>query len=188
MSDSDSVPHAAPDTQAALDQRLMELEQERDDLQLMLDMAIEHSDILLDSLRDENHKLTLRLGQTSDSPNLNSAAPKEGFRLIVEAFPLAVIIARIVDGKIVYGNPATSKLLGVSVEALKQQKITDFCHNSETSKQLVEAMLTQQTFNGKLCWVKLNGKSFDTTASIQPFVFNDERVILMVIQTVTTLS
>ncbi len=193
MSESDPVPHAANDSnsQAILEHRLLELEQQRDDLQLMLDMAIEHSDTLLDSLRQENYQLTLQLADAAGSINLDAVQPSESgdvFQRVADALPISLIIARIVDGQIVYGNPATCQLLGVSAEQLGKQKITDFCHDSKDSQQLVSAMLDQQTFNGALHWSPPNGNSFEATVSLQPFVFKDERAVLTVIQTATTLS
>jgi PAS domain S-box-containing protein len=193
MSDTDPVPPAADDAtpQTMLEHRLSELEQERDDLRLMLDMAIEHSDTLLDSLRQENYELMQRLAPIGGSIDLGATQQSkvgEDFQLVAEALPIGLIIARIVDGHIVYGNPATCKLLGVSAEQLGKQKITDFCHSPEASQQLVSAMLTQQTFRGELRWSQPNGSCFDATVSLQPFVFKDEQAVLTVFQTATTLN
>ena len=193
MSDSDPGPHVANDSnpQALLEHRLLELEQERDDLQLMLDMAIEHSDTLLDSLRKENYQLTLQLETAAGSINLGAAQRSESrdvFHCVAEALPIGLIIARVVDGRIVYGNPVTCQLLGVSAEQLGMQKITDFCHDSGDTQPLISAMLDQQTFNGKLHWSRPNGNSFEATVSLQPFVFKDEETVLTVIQPATTLS
>ncbi len=173
------------DSQARLMHRLSELEQEKNDLQLMLDMAIEHSDTLLESLRQENQELTLQLEHTTGLIKLRGEQQTvEPFQLVTEALPIGLMIARIVDGHIVYGNSATCQLLGVSVEQLKTQKITDFCHDSVSCEQLISVMLNQQTFAGTLRWSQSNGKVFHATVSLQPFMFKDEPALLTIIQTV----
>ncbi|MEM8614463.1 MAG: PAS domain-containing protein [Cyanobacteria bacterium P01_H01_bin.105] len=188
MSDCEPLPHAIDDADAlALKHRLSELEQERHDLQLMLEMAIEHSDTLLDTLRQQNNELALRLDADSsnfENNNLGDAHSSiDQFQQVAEAIPVGLMIAHLVDGQIVYGNPAVCRLLGVSVEQLEKQKITDFCCDSLASQELVSVMLNQQRFRGELCWSTPSGSIFDAAVSLQPFVFNGEPTMLTVIQT-----
>ena len=194
MSDSDPV-HPAENADslnsaASLRHRLLELEQEKDDLQLMLDMALEHSDMLLDSLHQQNRELILQLEQTTNvmasevdqqAGEINSVV--EQFQLVTEALPVGLIIARLVDGHIVYANPAICRLLRVSADQLEKQKITDFCYDSVDCDQLVATMLNRQTFNGQLRWSQPDGKAVDATVSLQPIVFRAEPALLSVIQT-----
>ena len=194
MSDSDHpVSHAVDvsDQQAVLEHRLSELEQEKNDLQLMLDMALEHSDTLLDTLREENQKLVLQLEHATGLTDFEEAQKNqsiEQFQLVAEALPVGLMIARLVDGHIVYGNPTICQFLGVSVEQLGQQKITDFCSDPGDSQQLIMAMVKQHTFSGQFRWAQPDGSSLDATVSLQPFIFKDEQTILTVIQPATTLS
>lgn len=188
------LPQEADDSTShrGLQKQLLALQQERDDLRLMLDMAIEHSDILLDALRQENHQLMLRLDRSAASglgdvrPALTN--PVEQFRLVADALPVGVMIARIVDGHVVYGNSAICQLLDISLDQLKNHKITDFCHTSADSQQLVAAMLNRQVLKRKLTWLGASGNVFAGTISLQPFIFKCEQTILTVIQSVVSLS
>ena len=194
MSDSDPV-HAAANadslnSSARLRHRLLEVEQEKDDLQLMLDMALEHSDMLLDSLHQQNRDLILQLEQTTSSIALEGERQPgenppsvEQFKLVTEALPVGLMIARLADGQIVYGNPAICQLLRVSPEQLEKQKITDFCYDSVDCDQLVATMLNRQTFNGPFRWSQPDGQVFDATVSLQPMIFRAEPVLLSVVQT-----
>ncbi|ESA37243.1 pas domain s-box [Leptolyngbya sp. Heron Island J] len=194
MSDSDPVHPAANangvNSAASLRHRLLELEQEKADLQLMLDMALEHSDMLLDSLHQQNRDLILQLEQTSNLITFRGEQQAgeikplaEQFKLVTEALPMGLIIARIEDGQIVYGNPAICQLLRVSADQLEKQKITDFCYGSVACEQLVTAMLNRQPFNGQLRWSQSGGRVFDATVSLQPIVFRTKPALLSVIQT-----
>lgn len=155
-----------------LHHRLLQLQQENDDLQTMLDMAIEHSDILLETLRAENQQLTLQLKKSVDP-----------FEMVAEALPVGLIIARIFDGHIVYGNAAICQFFGLSAPQLKTRQITDFCYSSADSQQLTTVIHNQQAFKGELRWLQSDGSASGVMVSLQPFVFNHEPATLIVIHT-----
>ncbi len=190
MSDSDAVSHCeegdSSTTQAELKHRLSVLEQEKNELQLMLDMAIEHSDTILDSLRQENQTLLLQLKRVAASDvQLQSDEPstiEDPFQRVVEALPMGVMLARIVDGQLVYGNSASCELLGISTQTLGERKITDFCRDSTECQPLVAAMVNQQPFQAELCLHSSDGNTFTARVSLHPVVFQAEPVALTVIQ------
>lgn len=187
------LPPEADDSKTVLQNQLLALQQEKNDLQLMLDMTIEHSDILLDTLRQENSQLMLRLDNAATGLDLGNARPAitkpaEQFRLVTDALPVGLMIAHIADGHIVYGNSAICQLLSVSLDQLKKQKITDFCHTPADSQQIVAAMLNRQVFKSELRWLAANGSVFSGMISLQPFMFKAEQAMLIVIQPAASLS
>ena len=189
MSDSDAVSHCEDGgnstTQAELKHRLSVLEQEKNELQLMLDMAIEHSDTILDSLRQENQALLLQLQRVAASdvqPLPDEPSTIDPFQWVVEALPMGVMLARIVDGQLIYGNSASCELLGVSSQTLGEHKITDFCRDSTECEPLVAAMVNQQPFWADLCLHSAHGRPFTARVSLHPVMFQAEPVALTVIQ------
>lgn len=192
MSGSDPARSTSTDglnSHTSYQSQLQKLEQEKDELQLMLDVAIEHSDALLDSLRQKNQELTLQLEHATDLVNLRPVQQTvEQFQLVTEALPIGLIIAHITNGQIIYGNPAACRLLGASAEQLSEQKITDFCHDAADCQQVISAMQNQQAFSGELCWIQANGHPFNAVTSLQLFVFKNELALLTVIQSSHPLS
>ncbi|MEM9266060.1 MAG: PAS domain-containing protein [Cyanobacteria bacterium P01_F01_bin.13] len=195
MSDSDSVSHSTDAegiaAQVMLQHRLSELEQEKDDLQLMLDMAVEHSDTLLDSLRQENQELMLQLESVANlDEQLQTDRPHtiNPFHLVVESLPMGLIIARSVDGHIIYSNPVTCQLLGVSAQELGKRKVTDFFSDSTTGQKIVSAMFNQQIFRGELRWCPSEAAPFEAMVSLHPLMFQDEPAVLTIIQPAISLG
>lgn len=194
-------------SQTAFPEHLSKLQQEKEDLQVMLDMAIEHSDMLLDMLRQENQELTLLLKkevtgpadvnlsqQSSQSETVSSGQPvAQTFpnkalpiqSLPAETLPVGLLIARMIDGQILYGNAAMCQFLGVSAEQLRGRLLTDFCCGSTEQQQLTTVMVNQQLFNGELHWRLSDGRAAKTIVLVQPFVFGDEPAVLTVVQTAT---
>ena len=168
MSDSDSVL-----SKTMLQQRLSQLEQETTDLQLVLDTTIEHSDMLMETLRQDNRRLTLELEAMAAN------GQTDAFQRAMDILPVGILIARAADGEIVYGNLAICQRLGVSAPELVSRKVTDFCTEVAEPQQLIGAMSNQQS--KRIRWRNSDGSVFDAAVSRQPLVFNSYPAVLLML-------
>jgi PAS domain S-box-containing protein len=77
---------------------------------------------------------------------------------IIENLPIG-IYRTLLDGTIVYANPALAQILGcASVEELKTHRITEFYFNLQDRVQnMAEWLPTQTTFAREILWQRLNG-------------------------------
>ncbi len=148
-----------------------ELRRENDDLQLMLEMHTEHSDIVEEDLLDKVES-TLR-----DS--------EKRFRMITETIPVPIIISRVVDGTIVYVNEHAAPLLGLHPDSLLNRRITDF-YQSADQKALIDTLSAQgHVENYELQGKKSDGKPFWVALFIQSLSFNDEPCLLSALYDLT---
>ena len=166
MSDSDSVL-----SKTRLQQRLSALEQKTNDLQLVLDMTIEHSDMLLETLRQDNRRLALEA--------IAANRQTDALQQVLDVLPVGVIIARVANGEIIYGNRAICQRLGVSALELVSRRVTDFCAETAEPHQLVGTLSTQPPEH--IRWRNSDGSGFDAAVSCQPLVFNNDPAVLLML-------
>src|SRR5262249_40415505 len=104
--------HVLLDELARLRTEVQHLQQEKVDLEVLLEMTTEHSDTVEEEL---HHRAEEALRES-----------ERRLRLIVEATPVPVVISRMADSQIVYANAMAGPLVGLPTAALLGRKITDF--------------------------------------------------------------
>ena len=147
-----------------LNNRVNKLENEKSDLEVMLEMTKVHSDLLEDDLLNK--------------VNATIRESEKRFRLISETVPVAIIIVQLSNGLFLYANNMTSELLGQSNEELRNHTIFDFF---EPESQIVLTNMISYQKSVKNC--ELKGTKFDNTPFCvelfsQPFLFNKEQSLL----------
>ena len=109
-----------------LRRRIEELEQDKRDLEMMLEMTTEHSDTVEEDLHTKAEE-ALRESERR-------------LRVIVEATPIPVVISREADDQIVYANAMAGPLLGLPTRTLVGRTITEFYHDPGAQQQLLETL------------------------------------------------
>ncbi|MEM7029045.1 MAG: SpoIIE family protein phosphatase [Chloroflexota bacterium] len=145
-----------------------ELEVEKQDLELLLEVHTSHSDSVADDL----------LNQVEDT--LRESAKR--FRLIAEATPVPVVLSRQKDGLIIYANRLAGVLVNVSVEELLEHNILTYYHNPQDRESLVEELKDQgYVKDAEVQLKKVDGTLLWVSASIQPLTYDNEPCLLTVL-------
>jgi len=182
---------------AALRQEMTKLRQDKEDLEMMLEMTAEHSDTVTDELQQEKEDLEMMLEVTTEHSdtvteelqNKAEEALRESerrLRLIVEATPVPVIISRVSDGEIVYANHMSGPLVGLSTETLLGRKVTDFYHDPADQQPLLDALQQQGEVNNYELRIKRADSSLLwAEVFLRSLTFNDEPSLLSAIHDIT---
>jgi PAS domain S-box-containing protein len=150
---------------AALREQVAALQQEKAELELLIQMTAEHSDRLTDELYSTVES-TRREGE-------------ERFEVITNTVPVPVIISRVAEDVIVYANAASGELTGVAGEALLGRSISEFYRNTGEREQiLTEVEMQGRVNNWEIHGKREDGKSFWATVFIRPLTFNAEPCLL----------
>lgn len=117
-------------SESRLQHLLTTIEQEKADLELILETMTAHADTVTDQLQAE--ALTaLRQSEVQ-------------FRTLVEANPVALLILHLETGQILYRNPAAIALLGITPDTLARTlRGRDFCHDPEDVNRLKQLYAVQ---------------------------------------------
>lgn len=155
----------------ALQQEVLRLQEDRADLEVLLDMNIRHSDSVEEDLL-KKVELTLRESERR-------------FRLISETIPVPITVSRSADHRIVYANKPASALFGSDLTTLYQHRLTDFFPDA-FRQQLLRLLTTRTSINtydvqGKTC----AGAIFFGTLYARPLTFNGEACLLCAIHDMT---
>jgi PAS domain S-box-containing protein len=118
------------------------IKREKQDLEIILEIITEHADDLTESLQDE-----------IEATHLEN---KNRFQLISEAIPVPIVVNRVDNNAIIYANTPAAILLGVSKEALLNQRITDF-YDPASRQSLSEEFAVSQTVSS----FEIKGKTID---------------------------
>jgi PAS domain S-box-containing protein len=121
----------------ALRQEVEALRREKQNLQLLLEVTMQHSDAMTEDLQSEKEDLAVLLEMNTEHSDaveeeLHQKAEEalreseRRLRLIVQATPVPVLISRVADGEIVYANGMSGPLVGVETEVLLGRNIADF--------------------------------------------------------------
>jgi two-component system sensor histidine kinase ChiS len=158
---------------AKLREQVEELEGEKTDLELLLEMTTEHSDTMGAELQDKAEE-ALRESERR-------------FRLITEATPVPVIIARLPDWTIVYGNPLAGPLLGFSTtDELLGRSPTEFFQDPSQQDVLLEKFKEHGYIdNYELELEKIDGTPLWVSISLRSLEFNDEPGLLSSLHDIT---
>ena len=157
---------------AALHRELKKVRQERDDLELLLQTMIDHSDVMEEEL---NNKAEDALRKSTQQ-----------LRIIIEAAPVPVLISRIKDGQIVYANATAGPLLGLAPKAILQHRSIDFYRDPKDRQVLLDLLERQ----GEVDRYELQLKKADATLfwveiSLRRLLVEDEPSLLVAIHDIT---
>lgn len=181
----------------ALRLRLLELEQEKRDLELMLETSAAHADHVSETLESERNDLATMLQMTTehadtveeelhDRATATLERSARELRMIVEATPAPVMIARLADGEIVYANAMVGTLFQTSPQRLVGMKTVNLYYEAADREPVIRALQTERAvdhhevrfrrLDGSLVWVDISLRLLD---------FNDEPAILSALHDVT---
>ena len=158
----------------ALRQKIEELRQERDDLAMMLELNTKHSDIVGKELHNRAEEAIRE--------------SERRLRLIVEATPVALIISRLSDSKIVYANEMAGPQVGLTPEELIGHQVTElFKDPSQLEEMLTQLEEVEQISNFNIEIKGVDGTIMWMDASISKLIFNDEPSMLSAWHDITYL-
>lgn len=190
----------AQDTTAAIEElrrRVQELEQEKHDLEVMLDNSTQHADHVSADLVQERDDLTTMLEMTTEHADTveeelheRAAAAvlksEQQLRMIVEATPAAILINRVTDGEIVYANTMFGVMFGAPAREMLGRKLVDFYYDPVDQRAIIDKLEAQKAvdhhevrfrqLDGALMWVDISLRLLD---------FNDETAILSSLYDIT---
>lgn len=179
----------------SLTSQLQTLQQEKEDLEMILQTTTAHADILLCELQREKADLEILLETTTQHSSLieselHSQAKEarreteEQFRLIAEATPVAILISQISDGQILYANPTAGLLVGLSPDELLHYSTLDFLDYHQRQKMVAD-LLSSRYFQGELLVKRLDQSSFWSLVSLRLFRFQGQETILTALYDIT---
>ena len=107
----------------------------------------------------------------------------EQFQTIATVIPVALVVSRLDDGAVLAGNVHLSHLLGVSLEQLIGQKLTDrYCKSVACAVALERVRQEQWVRDRAIKLQRVDGQWVDAIASFQRIIFNGEQGILIAFQ------
>ena len=170
MTDESSV-HTLQQELFRLQQEVVRLQREKADLEMLLEVAAEHSDYMEEELF-QNIETTLRENE-------------QRFRLISETVPVAIFVSRRDDHHIIYANYPASSLLGVPNQKLLGGSLLDVFLPEERAP-----LLQTLTSQGYLRQYEAQGLTSDGTlfwvlVSAQPLEFNRKLCLLSAFYDIT---
>lgn len=157
---------------ATLNQQMLErIHQEKADLEILLENTTEHSDSIASELE---HQVEAERRQK-----------EEQFQLITEATPVAILIAQLADGHILYANETAGLIFGASPAALLNYSSLDFYENSAERQNILPLLREGQPFQGEVRFKQADGTPFWALLSLRPFRFQGQETILTALYDVT---
>lgn len=159
----------------ALRETLADVEQERDDLQMLLEMTTEHSDSVEEELHERAEEALRRSEQQ--------------LRMIIEATPIPILISRLADGEIVYSNATAGPLVGLSTEALRGRTINEFYCDTALQEGLLTTLAQEGAVDHhEIQFCTDDGLSLWVDVSLRQLEFNDEPCLLSAWNNITRLK
>lgn len=137
-----------------------ELRREKADLELLIEMNIEHSDYLEDDLLNKVES-ALR-----ESEKL--------FRLISETIPVPIIVIRVSDSTLIYANDPAGVLFGFAPEELTEHRVTEFYYPGEEQPLLKQLAAHGYVSNYELKGRRTDDSPFWAALFVRPMTFNNE--------------
>ncbi len=157
---------------ADLEQEISNLDAEKSELEILLEVHTSHSDNMADELL---HRVETTLRENA-----------KRFRLIAEATPIPIILSRLSDGEIVYANRLAGILVNLPAEKLVGHNTLEFYYTPNHRQKLVDILMQQghvkdhevqiRRTDGTILWISI---------SIQPLTFDDEPCLLSVMYDLT---
>jgi PAS domain S-box-containing protein len=180
----------------SLSRQLQSMQQEKSDLEILLETITIHSDqtiddiqqeksdleILLETMTEHSDTVTLELKHQADEERRQR---EEQFQLITEATPVSVLVARISDGEVLYANETTGTMFAAPTESLIHQKTTRFYCNPADRAKMLTAVKREGRFQGEIQLKKVDETPFWALMSVRPFIFQGENVFLTAVYDIT---
>ena len=205
--------HVLLDELARLRTEVQHLQQEKVDLEVLLEMTTEHGDTMeeelynqaqealreRENLQQEKVDLEVLLEMTTEhgdtvEEELHHRAEEalreseRRLRLIVEATPVPVVISRMADSQIVYANAMAGPLVGLPTAALLGRKITDFYQDPADQARLLAALSAGgQVDHHEVQFQTIDGVPLWVDISLRTLAFNDELSLLSAWHNITHL-
>jgi PAS domain S-box-containing protein len=154
-----------------LHQDIEKLNQEKADLELLIEMNIVHADSIEDDLLNKVAS-TLRESERR-------------FRLISETIPIPITVSRVSDHSIVYANESASVFLGLPLETLQESRTLDFYDPAVRQPLLNTLTIDGYVNNYELLGQKVDGTPFYGALYARPLTFNDESCLLCALYDMT---
>ena len=181
----------------ALRRRVLELEQEKRDLELMLETSAAHADHVSESLESERNDLATMLEMTTEHADtveeelherasaLMERSARE-LRMILEATPAPVMIARQADGEIVYANVMLGTLFGTNAQDLVGRKTVDLYFDAADRQPMIRELEAERALDHyELRFRRMDGSLVWVDISLRLLEFNDEPAILSALHDIT---
>lgn len=157
---------------ASLRQELEQVQQEKADLELLLQTTVEHSSTIEASLHDEAEKARRE--------------SEERFRAIAEATPIPVLLSRVSDGVILYANVTASSTFGLPIEQLLGRQATDFYYDPSDQQRLMDIFADNgYVRNYEIQAKRADGTLFWVMLSLQSLMFKGESTLLCTLVDIT---
>lgn len=157
---------------AALKYELLELKQEKADLEILLEATTEHSD----SVEAELHNTAIAALKQSE----------EMFRTIAEATPVPVLISRLEDGAVLYANSVASTTFGIPPENVLSHSTVEFYHDPSDRQKLLNAVECDGCVESfELQCKRADGRLFWVAASLRRLTFRNEPAFLTALCDIT---
>lgn len=179
--------------------QIEELQQEKRDLEIVLETAAEHGDAVSEALEEERKDLETILEMTTEHADvvedeLHERAAEailrseRQLRMIVEATPVPVTISRSADTAIVYANAMMGVLFDSPVDDLLGRSTVDFFYDPADCHALAEALVKEKTIDRREARLKgSDGKTIWAEISLRLLDFNDEPAMLSAFHDITHL-
>ena len=149
-----------------------DLVQERDDLATMLEMTTEHADTVTDELHDRAAAAVLKNEQQ--------------LRSIIEATPAAILISRVADGEIIYANVMFGALFHVPAQELLGRRLLDFYYDPAERTPLIRSLEERGSVDHhEVRFRRLDGSLMWVSISLRLLDFNSETAILSSLHDIT---
>lgn len=151
------------------------LEEQRSDLETMLDMTTAHADTVEEELHERAEAAVLRSEQQ--------------LRMIVEATPVPVAISRVNDGEIVYANAMMGALFQVSTQSLVGQNSLQLYHDPADRQRLIEILQREKSVDHReVCLRRSDSSLIWAEISLRLLDFNEEPSVLAGLHDITHLK
>jgi PAS domain S-box-containing protein len=177
--------------------RVLELEEEKRDLELMLENSASHADHVSEALESERNDLATMLDMATehadtveDELHERATAALERsakeLRMILEATPAPVMIARQADGEIVYANVMLGTLFRTSAQDLVGRKTVDLYFEAADRQPMIQTLEAERALDHlELRFKRMDGALVWVDISLRLLEFNDEPAILSAMHDIT---
>ena len=188
---------AGAGTLAALQRRVAELEQEKRDLEVMLENSTQHADHVSADLVQERDDLATMLEMTTEhsdtvTEELHERAAaavlknEQQLRTIIEATPAAILISRVADGEIIYANVMFGAMFHVPAQELLGRRLLDFYYDPAERTTLIRSLEERGAVDHhELRFRQLDGSLMWVSISLRLLEFNAETAILSSLHDIT---
>ncbi len=185
------------ETVQALRRRVEELEQEKRDLEVMLDTSTAHADHLAESLEAERNDLATMLELATEHADtvedeLHERAAEtvlksaRELRMIVEATPAPVLISRVDNGEIVYANAMAGSLFLSEPNELLKASVRDLYSDAADRDALVRRLEQDRSIDREeIRLIRPDGTRIWVEVSLRMLEFNEVPSILSALHDIT---